>query len=298
MKRGNWIHRPFCCKRKTCGDEETLVKYIYSACLWLMSLSALAASPPQRVASLNLCADQLLIALAHPDQIVSLSPLSHDKQLSHASERAKAFPQNIGRGEAMLLQAPDLVLVGPFEQGARRDMLARHNINTHMLPPWTSFAMGQQQITDLSIHLGREAEGGKLNTALKAALERTRSIAPKPLRTLVLQKRSYTPGETSLLQDMLRHIGFVPYAEAYGLTQGGTLALEQLIHHPPDLLLMGEGDQQMIDQGSAVLSHPALNHLFPASKRLIIPDVLTLCGGPGTIEALDQLARQVREKIQ
>jgi iron complex transport system substrate-binding protein len=278
--------------------EQVRVKFFQIVFLWLVSFSAFAASPPQRVASLNLCADQLLMALAAQGQITTLSPLSRDAQLSHAFKAAMSFPHNEGRGEAMLLSSPDLVLVGPFEQGARRAMLNRHHIQTHVLPPWTSLAMGQSQITDLSILLGRVTEGEKLSENLKAAMERTRAIAPRPLRTLVLQKRAYTPGQTNLLDDMLRHIGLVSYASAYGLEQGGTVSLEHLVNDPPDLLLMGDSDQRMIDQGSAVLNHPALTTLFPAEKRLVLPDALTICGGPATIEALDRLAEQVREKMR
>ena len=39
--------------------------------------------------------------------------------------------------------------------------------------------------------------------------------------------------------------------------------------------------------------HPALERFYPAAKRLVIPERLTVCGGPRLSEALDRLASEL-----
>jgi len=42
-----------------------------------------------------------------------------------------------------------------------------------------------------------------------------------------------------------------------------------------------------------LLLHPALEQFYPASKRIVIPERLTVCGGPMLADALDRLASEL-----
>src|SRR3979409_35508 len=52
---------------------------------------ALAVGPP-RIASMNVCTDQLLIPLADPEQILGLSRYSRDAWQSFAADAPRRFP--------------------------------------------------------------------------------------------------------------------------------------------------------------------------------------------------------------
>src|SRR5262245_13426043 len=54
----------------------------------LASSMAGAADAPKRIASFNVCADQLVLALADPDQIVALSPNARDPAISVMTKEA------------------------------------------------------------------------------------------------------------------------------------------------------------------------------------------------------------------
>ncbi|HKG84525.1 MAG TPA: ABC transporter substrate-binding protein [Beijerinckiaceae bacterium] len=259
--------------------------------------AALAAEPPQRIVSLNKCTDQLLLALVERERIASVSPIGSD-ELSFSAKALRGLPANSGRGESVLLTNADLVLTGPFESHARRDMLRRQGFEVLVLGLWTSLAEGREQIRVLAQRLGAEAKGAALIAAIDAALARSRGAAPAPRTVLVLQRRGYTPGDTSILDELLRHVGLVPATRWLGLAQGGTVSLERLVADPPDYLLMAESDRGAIDQGSALLWHPALRATIPPERRLYLPDRLTICGGPATPQAIDALAAEVRAKVR
>jgi iron complex transport system substrate-binding protein len=262
-----------------------------------LAAPALAAGPPQKIVSLNKCADQLLLALVEPARIASVSPIGSD-ELSFYAEELKRLPANSGRGESVLLTDADLVIAGSFGAYARRDMLLRQGFDVMVLGPWRSLAEGRDQVRALSRRLGVEARGEALVQEIDDALVRARGAAPAPRTVLVLQRRGYTPGDTSILDELLRHVGLVPYTERLGLRRGGTVSLERLVADPPDYLLMAESDRAAIDQGSALLWHPALRRAVPPERRLHLPDRLTICAGPATPVAIDALAAEVRAKVR
>jgi len=264
--------------------------------LLLLLLAGPAAAAPQRIVSLNKCTDQLLVRLVEPSRIASVSPIGTD-ELSFLADELRALPANAGRGESILLTNADLVLAGPFESHLRRDLLARAGFEVMVVGLWTSLADGRAQVRALAARLGAEARGEALIGALDDALARSRAIAP-PRTALVLQRRGYTPGDSSFLDEVLRHTGLVPHSARLGLPHGGTVSLERLLADPPDYLVMAESDRRAVDQGSALLWHPALSAAVPPERRLYLPDPLTLCGGPATPLLIEVLAAEIRAKVR
>src|SRR5688500_9930017 len=60
------------------------------------ALLAAASLASLRVASLNLCTDELLLALAAPEQIVSVTHLAHKPQEATLWRQARRYRQNDG----------------------------------------------------------------------------------------------------------------------------------------------------------------------------------------------------------
>ena len=92
-----------------------LIRCAFAAAVALAPLGAAAggeagAEAPRRVVSINLCTDQLALAVAAPGQLVSVSELARDPALSAMASRAAAIPSNRGRAEEVLALRPDLVL--------------------------------------------------------------------------------------------------------------------------------------------------------------------------------------------
>jgi iron complex transport system substrate-binding protein len=280
--------------------ESPMLRRVYAVLLTVLIAGPEAvrsAEPPQRIVSLNKCTDQLLLALVDPKRIASVSPIGTD-ELSFMAEELKALPANSGRGESVLLTNADLVLSGPFESHVRREMLRAQGFEVMVLGAWRTLDDGREQVRALSRRLDAQAKGEALIARIDAALERARNVAPARRSVLVLQRRGYTPGESGILDELLRHAGLEPHTEKLGLRRGGVAPLERLVADPPDYVLLSESDEGAIDQGSALLRHPALEAVVPPERRLYLPARLTLCGGPATPFAIDALTAEVRTKVQ
>lgn len=261
------------------------------------AMSVPATAIPQRVVSLNLCSDQLLLALADRSQILSLSPLARDRAISYLASEAASLPVNGGRGESILFSDADLVLAGP-DSHLKRNLLERHGFPVVVLDPWRNLAHGREQIRDVSVQLGHPERGEALAAEIDASLARTRSIVPGSRSILTYYRRGWVPSSQSLVSELLEHMGFTLHQKEIGLSEGGVARLESIVASPPEYGLMDEVAGRSVDNGSALLIHPALLAAVPPDRRLMLSDRLAICGGPATPAMIDALGAEVRGRVR
>ncbi len=276
--------------------KASMLRRALIACLACFASASFAEAAPQRVVSINLCADQLLVALATPEQIAALSPLSRDRKLSYVAERAATLPVHRGTAEDIVKTGTDLVLVGPYDNRYLLSFIAEKGVPVLSLGHWTSLAQGRAEIRKLAAALGQSERGEALIAAIDRALEDTRNIAPPGRDVVMLHRRGYVSGSDGITAELATHLGLNDAAAKLGLSQGGFVPLEKLIATQPDFIVVSDGRAEAEDQGTALLQHPALNALYPREKRLVLPDRLTICGGPATPELIRRFGKQVRLK--
>ena len=265
--------------------------------LVLLGVSAFAAdAKPQRVVSINLCADQLLVALADPGQIAALSPLVRDRHLSYVADLARPLPVHRGTAEDIVKTQADLVLIGPYDNRYLRAFILEKGVPVLTLGHWTSLAQGRDEIRKLADALGTPERGAALIAAMDSALAETKNISPADRSVVMLHRRGYVSGSDGITAEIAAHTGLKDAAPALGLAQGGFVPLEQLVAAHPDFVVVSDSRGEAEDQGTALLQHPALRTLYPAHKRLVLPDRLTICGGPATPDLIRQLGREIQTK--
>jgi iron complex transport system substrate-binding protein len=256
------------------------------------------ATPPRRVISANLCADQLLLALGDPESVVALSTLASDPALSPIVEEARRFPATRGSGEEIVRFSADLALIGAYDAPYTRALLAEKGVPTFALAPWSSLEEGRAQIRALAARLGHPERGEALIARIDAAAARAKGAAGRPASFLILHRRGYAPGARSVTSEIARIAGMVDLAPALGVADGGFVSLEAVIAARPDYLIVSDLDARAPDRGKELLAHPALAALYPPERRLVSPDPMTLCAGPVTPAAIDALAAEIRAKTR
>ena len=251
------------------------------------------AETPHRVVSFNLCADQLVVALADPQQIAALSPYAADPALSAVADAAKAFPRLDWRAEGMLTLDPDLVLVGTDDRTATQRLLRRFGFRFFEVQLVSDFATARRQIAEVAALLGHPQRGTALIAALDAAEQRL-AVAPRPsLKTaLILDRDGYTQGSDSLVAALIASAGLLPPAGAPG-GYGGFVPLEKVLMLKPDVLVLRDPPRTASDQGALFLMHPALTALYPPRRRIALPTRYSFCGGPALVAAVNYLADEL-----
>jgi len=261
-------------------------------CINLPGASHAAELP--RIASINLCTDQLLVTLADPEQILGLSPYSRDPARSWDAARAAQFPKLSGEAEDVLVLRPDVVVAGRFTKRATRELLKEKGLRVAEFDAARSLDDVKKQIRqmgDLVQHPDRAAaEIQRLDSAIAHARE---VVSRRPYRVLALSRRGWVSGGDSLTSSLLATAGLSNAAADLGYKLGGFASLEAIVSLRPDFLLVSDAGEFAEDEGRAFMLHPALERFYPAAKRLVIPERLTVCGGPRLSEALDRLASEL-----
>jgi iron complex transport system substrate-binding protein len=250
---------------------------------------ASAADPPRRIASFNLCADQLVVALADPGQVVGLSPYAFDPAISTIAEKARAFPRLSLQAEAMVPLEPDLILVGSWDRPLTQRLLRDLGFRVVGIDVVSDIDAARAQIRDVAKLLGHPDRGEAMVAGIDAAHRRL-AAAPRPSSStaLLIGNAGYTVGPDSLAGALMRAAGLVPPAGALQ-GYGSFVPLEKLIALRPDYLVMASLIERPAGQGAIYLTHPALQKLYPRERRIILPSRYTLCAGPSLVEAFDYL---------
>jgi iron complex transport system substrate-binding protein len=236
-------------------------------------LLAGSAQAYSRVVSLNLCTDDLLVALA-PEKIAALSPLSRDPALA---VRIGTFPIVHTDAEAVLHTHPDMILAADYGATATLAILQSRGI-----PIWrTKLPQNFDGIAAETLALGALLGVPARARALVAQMRQTlASLPPRDRGTaLIFEARGYVDQPGSLGDAVLRAAGY--HNQAHGMR----LDLESLIDAPPDLLVT-QRRPSFPSLATDLLDHPALAHL----RHRTLDATLLICAGPWTAQAVTALA--------
>src|SRR5688572_25528383 len=167
--------------------------------LLAMSCAPALADTPRRVVSFNQCGDQLVLALADPEQIAGLSPYAADPTLSAVADKARAFPRLDWQAESTIAPGPDLVLIGQNDRPVTKHIHRAQGLRLYEIALISDLDAARHQIDEVAGVLGHPERGAKLLADLDAARARLHA-APKPLfhSALLVNRGGYTAGEHSL----------------------------------------------------------------------------------------------------
>lgn len=272
------------------GDRDAVVRRpaLAAALAVLLALPA-GADAPARVVSMNLCTDQLAMALAAPGQVISMSHVARDPRASAMADEAMRYPVNRGRAEEIYLLKPDVVLAGNFG-GPAVAMLHRLGVPVVEVAPPTSLAEARDAIARVGAALGRDAAAA----AMIADFDRgvaglSRPAGPDAPRAATWGPNGYSVGSGTLAGDIMRKAGFALVADRLGMESPGYIPLEVLVMADPDLIVTGT-PYPGASRAEEVLDHPALEKL--GGRLLQVPDALWTCALPRSLEALAMLSAE------
>jgi iron complex transport system substrate-binding protein len=254
---------------------------------------ALAAGP--RIASMNVCTDQLVTRLADPEQIAGLSRFSRDGWQSPAAAGAQRYPVLSGGAEDVLVLKPDVVVASLFDKRSTRELLKAHGLHVAEFAVPQNLDEVKAQIREIGEIVGHADRAAAEIVRLDAAVANARRIvADKRYSVLPVSRRGWVPGRDNFVSSLLSETGLFNASGDLGFVFGGYASLETIVNLKPDFLLVSQAGDFAGDDGQAFLLHPALEHFYPPEKRIVIPERLTECGGVTIADALDLLVKELR----
>ncbi|MCU7860372.1 MAG: ABC transporter substrate-binding protein [Candidatus Thiodiazotropha sp. (ex Lucinoma kastoroae)] len=258
--------------------------------LLLLTAFPVIADPPQRVVSVNLCSDQLLLMLADPRQVASVSYLSREQESSFVVELAIDYPVNHAQIEEVISYRPDLVVTTPYTNPRLLTTLEKLGFKTHRLTLGHSVEAITTDIRQLAARLGQVPRGEALIMQMQQRLQlsRSTSLVDRP-KALFYQPRGYTSGIDTLQNEALQLAGWRNPAAEQGIVGYVPVPLEQIIHWQPDTLFTSNYGESGDSLAERQLEHPALKRLLGHKPMLQIPYKYWICPGPMLAEAVSML---------
>lgn len=251
----------------------------------LLALAALLAAPaaaaPKRVASLNLCTDELALLLAAPGQLASVTSLGADPQETPLAPRAKGLHRNNGRMESVAALAPDLVLTGGGSNRYAAELAQRLGTRVVDVPPPMTLDDLTRNVRIVAQALGQQARGEALVRSIDAQLG---AVPGKRQSAILLLGGGYTVPVDGLAADLARHAGLEQQA-----LPSVRVELEQLLIHPPDVIVLTQYRENQTSLYQHWLSHPALKRLPKRTRILGIDGRAWTCLGPLAAGEMAQL---------
>lgn len=250
------------------------------------------AGPPERIASLNFCTDQLLLALVPPARIASLTWLARLDGTDAERQLAAHLPANRGSAEEVLAARPDLVLAGQFTTATTRALLARTGIPLLVVDAAQDWE-GIRRITrEVAAAVGEVERGEALLAQMDADLAAAAALRPaQPVRAIGWSGAAEdVPGADTLFNVILSTAGAVNLAaQASGVR---AFDLEQVLRAQPALLLRGTSHDGERSLRASVADHPVLRAL-PGLAILEYPEGAWACGVPAAARHARELAAEL-----
>ncbi len=218
-----------------------------------------AEGAPKRIMSLNICTDQLLLALAPESRIASLTFMAREQGPRTLWPQAGRIPVNYGSAEEVLAAHPDLVLAGPFLPPLTRALLARSGAKVVEVPLAENFAQ-IRAVTRLVAHaIGEDRRGEVLLARMDAQLREAAAHRPAmPVRVAEWGNGGQVPGGAGLFGTLLRTAG------ARNITAGGGYYdVEALVAQKPQALLYSDAYRGLASLRADQDDHPALTGRLP-----------------------------------
>jgi len=238
-----------------------------------------AAAPPTRVASLNLCTDELALLLAAPHQLASVTWLAADPHETALAPRTHGLALNNGRLDSVAALHPDLVLTsGPSTRYAA-ELAARMGTRVLDVPPPITIADVRANVRAVAAALGRPAAAASILAAFDHDLGPS---IPARTRALMIQGGGYAPAADGLAAALLARAGLAQMA-----TQGGHVDFERLLTKPPQVIVTSSYRAGQTSRVQSWLAHPSLRRL--PSRRLTIDGRAWTCMGSLAARALPGL---------
>ena len=284
------------------GDRQLTSRRTLAQCsAWLLLLfgaaTASAADKPQRIVSINVCTDQLLLALVERERIVSLSHLTADPYTSWVGSEADGLYANRGTAEEVIALDPDLILAAPFGFRPTVAILERLGYSVVELPIATSLDDIAANLRALADAVGEQARANTVIAKFDAEIEHQayRDAGPRPL-FVSYEADGWMTGSDSLVADVARTAGFEPLGERLGFSGGRRVSLEELLLLEPQLMDLGHPWDESPALVSETMRHPAMRALIERTPLIEVPDPLWICGSVRTLEAL-AILRHARDNL-
>ncbi len=263
-----------------------------------LALCASAASgarrPPERVASLNLSADEVLSAILPPARLVAVTSWADDPASSNVVGRVPRSAARLPKVdlERLVALSPDLVVVSEYTDADAQRLLEQSGIRVHRMRGLASMGGVREAILALGRAVGAEPGARRLVADYDAKLaDVTRRLAGAPKPRVLYWSGGMTAGGDTAIGSLIECGGGINVGRELGVSGISPPGAERAFVADPDIVLVTTWP----DAVESVRSHPLLGTLRAVREGRIVamPNQLLVALSQYTADACRDLATRL-----
>ena len=249
---------------------------------------------PQRIVSLDYCADQYVLALADRNQIAALSRGSR-RDDSYSRDRARGIRQTRGTLEDVLPLHPDLIVRnwgGPWDA---EQVYARFRVPVLQVGDAPTFAAARTELQHAAAALGRSERGELLVRDLDLRLARLAAAAPHASPPVIyISSGGAVAGRGTMMASMIEAAGG---RNAWSGENWSVLPLERFVQAPPAFVATG-----FLETGRTRMNawspsrHPVFQRMLARTHRVDLQAGAISCQAWTAIDAAEMLGDALRRE--
>ena len=224
---------------------------------------------PQRVASINLSADEVLVAILPPGRLVSVTRWADAPGTSNVVGRVAPAVHRFEKADMEQLVAlrPDLVVVSEYTDADFLKQLERSGLRVHRMLGLDTLAGVRGAILELGRAVGEDDAARRLVAGYDAKLaELGRRLAGARKPRVLYWSGNMTAGAGTAIGALIEAAGAVNLGRAMGISGIAPPGAERAFVANPDLVLVGTwpGSRQ------ALTDHPLLSQWAAVREGRIV----------------------------
>jgi iron complex transport system substrate-binding protein len=252
------------------------VKRLFALLFLLCAFSAFSAFEsvafepvPQRIASMNLTADEILVEIVPVERLVAATAAADDVGTSNIVGRVPPGVARFRRAEMerLIALSPDLVVVSEYTDADFLRLVELSGMRVHRMRGLDSLAGVRAAVLDLGRAVGAEAPAKRLVARYDAVLSdlgRRLQGASKP--RVLYWAGGMTAGGGTAIGALLEGGGALNVGREMGLEGITPIGAERAFVADPDAILVGEGWKST----EALESHPLLSKMRAVKQGRIV----------------------------
>lgn len=261
--------------------------------LAMTNAAADAQARPQRIVSMNLCTDELLMRIVDPSRIASITylsqqPLNAPLGLGEITSRLKV---NHGLAEEVLMAKPDLIVAGSYSTMAATALLRRLAQNVVTFDPEADFDDMRANIRKMGQAVGEPERAEQVIAEFDARLSQLQAQLPPGEKPIFadIGVNNFMSGRDTLFAHVVNAGGWRTLGETLGYTGFTNIPLEHLLRSEPALVSTATPWSNPPSMSTENLRHPVLRALIAHTPQIAIPERYTTCGAPSVLGAVELL---------
>lgn len=285
-----------------CGEEvggggrvrvRELITLMLLAFATTLSAPAYADTRPQRIVSMNLCTDELLMRIVDPARIAGITYLS--KQPVNAplglDHIASKLAVNHGLAEEVIKLKPDLILAGTYTTPTAVALLRSLGYRVEIFTGEKTLDDARANIRKLGALTGDTGKAEQVIADFDARLAQLQAEIPSGEKPVFadIGVNNYIAGNATLYAEIVNAGGYRTLGQALGFSDYRNVPLEQVLTLRPALISTATPWTNPPSMSTMALGHPALRALVARTQQVTIPERYTTCGAPSLLGAVEIL---------